>query len=356
MAQRDYIPLTFMAVYAVLSLFALLHFLHCSYLGDWYFVGRTSFNATLNGTAWKPFVYRLLIPKLTQAITFATPETLQAGINASLYSLKEWHSLDGFRAAFPWFGNLFPDQGSIYPRTIAIFMIYGCLLGYIIMLQKLSLALFPLIPAIARFAPIFGLLAISSFSLPMQYLYDIPVLFLSCACYYAMVSRKPKTYLVFFTLACLNKETSLFILILFLFWNRTRLDRKTYLFYSLAQCVIYAVIKISITTVYAANPGAILEQHFAQTFNDDWLTPASHTRILYLCIWFFLLTYQWAVKPDFLKYTFFLMPVIAIAYLLFGKPGEYRVLMDILPLLTLLVTHTLISTAGFTAREKHEND
>jgi hypothetical protein len=342
--KRRYISILFAAVYALMSIFVMLHFLHSSLLGDVFY--RTQFEQMVNGTAWKPFVYRILIPKATQAITKATPEAWQNDINQNLQDLKFDQRLDSIRKAMPKLANAYPMSQQLYPRAVATLLIYACLWGYIWAMYRLAGSLFPGERAVQLFAPIFGMLLIPSFSWQFLYVYDIPVLFLSTACYYCMAERKIRAYLVFFTLACLNKESAIIILIFFTLWFYHRLPARHFVTLWAAQCLVYAIIKVGLTFTYYYNAGWFLENNIAQVLGRDLFSRSGYTRILTISIICFLLTFRWPEKPLFLKYVFVLLPCMYVAYVLFGYPGEYRVFFDILPLMALLGTHTLIAGTG----------
>lgn len=334
----------FGAIYAALSIFVMAHFLSSSHLGDVYH--RTAYDAMYEGNAWKPFVYRVLIPKMTQIVVEATPETWQQPINKSV---KEWmrdpKTLET-RRLLPWIGPTFNKKTS-YPRIVTTLIIYAMLWGYIIMLFKLAKELMPDDTALRWFAPIFGLLAISAFSRPWQYIYDIPVLYLSASCYYFIIRKQYKAYILFFVLACLNRETAIFIFIFFTLWAYKQYNTLAFVSLWVTQCVVFISIKSVLALIYYKNPGWFLEENLFFVLNKDILGKANFHKMINLGMLFFLLTYRWKMKPAFLKTGLWLLPAVYTAYVFHGNPGEYRVFFDVLPVLVLLATHTLTQAAGF---------
>ena len=131
----------FLIVYFFLSVFTLLNFLEVSLLGDHYYGhgSRVSFEGLNNGTSWKPFVYRLLVPKLTRTVTEMTPTSWRESINDGLYGLRTSSIFVSLKTAMPWLTELFPNKHTIYPRIICILIVYGSLLGFMVMLQKIRL-------------------------------------------------------------------------------------------------------------------------------------------------------------------------------------------------------------------------
>lgn len=342
--QRKRLTIVFGAVYLLLSLFAMVHFLNASFLGDRYF--KTNFDGMYEQTTYKPFVYRQLIPAAARAVTAISPQIVQDMVNEQVEQFKVNPDYEVVRVTMPWTYRAFPSYGKHYQRIVTILLIYGCLWGYIWALARLSRELFPISPAIACFAPVFGVLLISSFSFPFQYVYDIPVLFLSTVCYLCMVTRQWRWFIAVYILACLNKETAIFITFFFAIWFWGRMEKRRYINLLVAQYVIYALLRIGLLYLYQDNPGQYLKNHLFRVLPGDVLVTSQYERLLSMAWIFFLMTYQWAKKPAFLKYSLLLLPPMYVAYLLYGMPGEYRVFFDVLPLPLLLAVHTLVDGTG----------
>ena len=336
--------LIFGVFYLLLSVFALAHFVSSSYLGDRY--KHSGYDNMISETASRPFVYRILVPQLTRSITGITPARWRKEINKSVHRWMESPKTIYARLAMPWLVETYHVKHS-YSRLVTTLIIYLALLGYALMLYKLGAVLFKNNEAIRWFAPIFGMLAISAFSLPWQYIYDIPTLFLSSACFYFLFTGRMKYYMVFFLLACLNKETAIFNLLFFIIWSYDRIPRSTLIAFSMAQIVIYAGIKVTLTYLYMNNSGFFLEYNLSRVLRLDVFEQAGHYKIVILTMFFFLFTYRWPDKPLFLKRALWIFPLIYVGYFFYGNGGEYRVFFDIKPIMVLLATHTLISAAGF---------
>jgi hypothetical protein len=343
-ALANKVMIGFAVAYLLISIFAMAHFLKSSMLGDLYY--RATFQSVYNGTAWKPFVYRVLVPQTVRMVVDVTPDVVERSVNSMIWKAKTGNEFVRLKNVLPWFFTLFPDPASVYPRVVTILLLYGCLWGYVFLLYKLGRELFPEKRAIALFAPVFGMLAISSFSQPQQYLYDIPVLMLSTGCYYAMFTQRLKLYLFFFTLACLNKETSLFILAFFTLWFCNRLPTRVFMPLWGAQCFIAFMIKLVVTFAYLHNAGFFLEDGLFRVLNMDVLTRSHLFRIYSIILLFFVLTHRWTEKPLFLKYVFWILPLIYGTFIFYGWPNEYRIYFDVMPLLVLLGTHTLVGAGG----------
>jgi hypothetical protein len=342
--EKRGLDIVFVSIYVLLSFYAMLHFMEASYLGERYFM--TAFQGMYEGTAVKPFVYRQLVPSLTRAIVWITPQAVVDAINITITDLQWYYESTKLPTALTFILGAFPKTASHYPRLVTAILIYGFLWGYIWAFRRLATQIFPDNLAIIYLAPVFGILVISSFSYPFQYIYDIAVLFLSTACYYCLAARKWKTYLFFFILACFNKETAIFIFIFSVIWGFFHMERKTYVNLLVLQYIIYALVRLFLLNEYADNDGQYLKNHLFRTLPGDVMTASKYDRILTLSFIFLMLTYQWQNKPAFLKCGLWLLPLVYVAYVIFGIPGEYRVFFDVLPLFVLLGVHTLVAASG----------
>ncbi len=338
------LTIIFGLVYVVLSLFAIAHFLNSSYLGDRYF--KTNFDGMYEGTTFKPFVYRQLVPSLARAATAVSPESLKGWVNDGIEAIRKDPAYDIWRTTMPWLDKAFPSTGKHYQRIVTILIIYGCLWGYIWALMALSRQVFPISPAMEYMTPVFGVLLISCMSYPFQYVYDIPVLFLSTACFYYLASRRWIPYLLFFFLGCLNKETIGFVFVFSAIWFFRRLDWRTYINLMLAQYIIFALVRILLLYIYSANAGEYVKNHLFRVLPGDIFTTSQYVRMMHICWIFFLLTFQWPKKPAFLKCGLWLLLPMYVCYLFYGMPGEYRVFFDVLILPLLLGVHTLVEASG----------
>jgi hypothetical protein len=165
------LDIVFTSIYVLLSFYAMLHFMEASYLGERYF--KTVFAGMYEGTAVKPFVYRQLVPSIARAIVWVTPQTVADMVNIGVSTLQQTYESTKLPVTFTFITRAFPYANDHYPRVVTLLVIYGFLWGYIWALRKLAAELFPGNLAIIYIAPVFGILTISSFSFPFQYIYMI---------------------------------------------------------------------------------------------------------------------------------------------------------------------------------------
>ncbi len=339
--RRYRLVLIFGCIYLLMSGFVMTHSVVNSIrFGDGFM--RLDYDAMLNGTAWRPFAYRILIPRMTTFIRDITPLTTRQELRNSFMESLEANSF--MKRYLPQFKDAF--EGATFEKMVTTALNYGFLLGFIWMMFLLGRELFPDDPAIRWFAPIFGMWLVPSFSWQWTYIYDIPLLCLSAACFYCILKEKYYALLVLFTLATLNRESSIFILCFFLLWSLRRRPTLNDITLLLMMAAIYALIKVSLYYAYANNVGWVLEDNVSRIMSRDIFSKSGYFRMLVMALIFFLLTFRWMEKPAFLRVGLLLWPLVLAAYMRAGWPGEYRVFFDIMPLMVLLLTHTLIAGTG----------
>ena len=343
--QRFTMYAIFALVYIMSALYAMSYFFQNSALGDDY-SWATRFEAMVDGTARKPFVYRQLVPVLTNAVVDVTPPAFRTSAAQWVEHIKTDNRYKNLRRYTPWLQKTFPARERHYKRMVASVIIFGFLLGYMALLFVLARALFPADAAIAFFAPVVGVLAFCSFGYQWQYIYDIPLLCLSAACFYLIYKERFRGYLLVFLLACLNKETAIFSLIFFTIWHVHRLPARHFAVLWALQCAIYMSVKLIVSINFIKNGGYFLEDNIHLILAKDILAESNVQKIVITLSLWFLLAFGWQDKPAFLKQALWLLPMVYAAYFLYGFPHEYRVFFDIHPPLVLLATHTLIVGTG----------
>lgn len=341
---RRLVLAAFFVTYALVSVYVMLNYMHSNLLRDRYI--PTHFGGLYEGTGFRPYVYRMLVPTLTRGVVELSPEWVESSVKNAVADFNARDTYPGIKRVMPWLTRALPAGDTAYARVATYAVVYASLIGYMAAMYFLAQAVFPVSRAMQLFAPVMAALAIPAFTWPFQYTYDFATLFFSACCFYCMLKGKLRWYGVWFLLACLNKETAILIAVLFALWFFGRLPREQYVGMVALQAIVWLVIKLTVIYAFMDNPGVMLEQRPASVLEQDFFNNANSFRILALAGLFFLLTYRWQEKPLLLRYALWFVPVWLVAYILFGSPGEYRICFDMLPLLVLLVAHTLIETTG----------
>lgn len=348
----------FLLVYAVLSLWGVGRLAVASNFGD------TWRGATLPdmvaGTAERPYVYRALVPAVVGAIVWFTPDSIQQSANAALAPLKDSAVLQSLAVNKPFLSDVFTQTDTFYLRLVAMLVMYAGVIGYMAAMYKLGKELFPRQRAAVLFLPVIGMFFIPALATKLAYIYDIAVLALASACYYALLVRQWRWYYVWLILACINKETAIFTVFFFALWSYPLMPRREFATHLTIQAALFLFIRGFIMFVFSDNPGVFLKTDYWQAHLSLLLQGYDYTFLVTLAAGTFLLMFRFQDKPLFARKGLWVFALAYLSYIVFGKPEEYRVFYEAVPFLAALVTHTLVATTGlqelpcFQPRELHE--
>jgi len=337
-----------------LSLFVMITFIFSS---DFLGMGERSPKAMMEGFALKPHVYRQLVPVMARGIIAFTPTSLERAITDDL-SVSLWDNKLFSQAVKQRHRGGTPLEladSQLYPFFIICVLDWLFLLGYAYMLWQLAKNLFPDHFSIHILAPLFGLLALPPFCGKYGYIYDFPVLFLTAWLTLLIVQQRWIMYCFVFALATFNKETTLYVFMAFALYGYRELPRKSWLFYTAIQLVIFSIIKLLLAIYFEGAGGAMLEYRGIYGHLRANLDGYSVYTLLGLGAALALFSYRWEEKPLLLKCWVGTIPFMILAWLMFGNRNEYRVFYDIFPALTLLASHTLATALQWktTAKRNH---
>jgi len=310
--------------------------------------GDTWRGATLTdmvaGTAERPYVYRALVPATVGLVVQITPAFIEQAVNA--WPLGDSTVLRSLAATKDFLSVVLGQTDRYYMRLVAMLVMYGFLIGYMVAMYKLAAGLFPDAQGMRLFMPIIGVCFIPMLANKIAYVYDIAELALAAACYYALLARKWRWYYLWFILACINKETAIFSLIFFALWSRTLMPRDHYRLHLAAQGLIFLLVRGSLLLLFSANPGVILKTDYMSAHAALFLQGMDVMFLLALAASAFLLLFRFQEKPAFARKGLWIFGLVFASYIIFGKPLEYRVFYAAVPFLAVLLTHTLVMTTG----------
>ncbi|HXT70231.1 MAG TPA: hypothetical protein VN700_10780 [Vicinamibacterales bacterium] len=336
-----------LAGYFFLSLYVMTVFT----IGQGFGLGIDRVERIMHGGAPRPVPYRMLVPTLSRIGIALVPGSVEERMRPLLISIRD--SEPGrLIVAQRYKGEGHPpnlQDERIVETAVVTVIIYAFLLAFIAMLHRLAREVIPGSPAFAATAPLVALFWLPVFCANWAYSYDFAELFFSCACIFLLHRRQWLAYLVTFGLATVNKETSLFLLVFYLAWMWGRLPVRRYLQLGAAQLVVYAAIKGAITLHFADVPGEIMATaHSRQLAHmlGAYGFESAVAMIVVVC----LTTWKWRTKPEFLRTGLWMLVPNGLAYFAGSNPGEYRSFYWSLPVVILLVTHTLVGAAGFLER------
>lgn len=250
------------------------------------------------GRAYRPYVYRVLVPLLVRALECFYP------CHPLIYTLIIMYlSLIAFALTI---------------RFFVIFLWNSKLLGEV--------------------SSILSIIALFPFLIRDGKIYDFMALFLNVLGLYFLMRKKWIGYFVVFVFGCMNKETMVLLTIIFAAGYFQKLDSREYWRLFLLQVFFFCVIKITISWIFRDNPGDVayyqLRSHlYIITHNPYYLLVYGSFAI---CVAIFVIL-DWSQKPEFLRIAATcLIPVLVPLNLLFAKGFEIRNYLDLFPVFFLL--------------------
>jgi hypothetical protein len=298
---------------------------------------RSKFIAMVDGTAYKPFVYRTLLPSTVRLLVSISPESLIRGcnkiVNSNAFAQKIFDYLKWEKSAawiyilaciLMWLSFI------AFAHFSASFIIHTCGIQNTTLWRSGLAAL--------------SLLFLPPFFMFTSFIYDPPQLFLFTAALYFLAKKNERYFLITFIFAVLNKETSLLLVPLWAAVNIGRYTFKKYLVQLAGLLMIFTVIKSTILYFFRNNPGSVVEFHLIGEHNLGVITSGWElTDMMALFVLLFLLTWQWQKKPRFLKVAFPIVffPLAGLAFSI-GFLDEWRVFYEVYPIALALVVDSML--------------
>lgn len=331
-----------------------LYIMCCFIFGsDFLGMGFRSPQNMLDGTGFRPYIYRQLVPFLANLLTALTPEALASSIAAWL---NEWlntpHTLfhEAVMIRHPRGIPHELEEPRLYPFFVIIVIDYAFLLAYLYTLWVLAKRLFPRLFTAQCLAPLLGALALPPICGRFGYIYDFPVLFFTAWVTLLMLERRLVPLAVAVALATLNKETSLYYIALFLLYGYEEFPRPVWKRQAGLMAALFLAIKVALLLYYSGNRGLFLETKglYVQVLTS--LGGYAVYSLVGLIAGFLLFGYRWAEQPRILRCWMMMLPVMVLAWLVFGNKTEYRVFYELFPCMTLMASFTLARIVNWQAK------
>lgn len=296
----------------------------------------------------KPFQYRVLMPLIIKAIESSTPNSIKSGIEDIVKP-----KIEG--------GKQFYDNGKtrdkidvISENAYFVFVLIG--LNFIIMflflltMRKLLMISGYFSTALCDFLPLGIIIVMPTFYEFPNYIYDFSHLLLFALGLYLMYRQQWTRYLVIFCLAMLNKETSIMLTIIFVFYYLSILARGVFAKLLLWQVLIFIFIKSALFIIFKNNPGGLAEWHLV--WNLDHLSTFAHyfrfeplwrgllipfrikipwpmgLNLMLLLPAAFFIAYGWKTKPLFFRKATIYFPLLFVLAITMGLINELRAYYD----------------------------
>jgi hypothetical protein len=289
------------------------------------------------GKAHTPYQYRSLIPSIVRIATAAVPTPVKAAmsrsVSPSLFYPMRWEGT--FATGY----------------SILLALLLLSLLGFIAATRYLFDGLFVGPPHVAALTAIAAALVLPTFFYPhSRYLYDFSTLFLFTFGLALMARRRWGWFAVLFPFACLNKETTILLTLVFaVHFGRARKPLQDGLYRTLLvyQLIVFVVIKVALLYAFRSNPGSIVEFHlFDYNLLNIVLEPYSLSAVLIAFGLFLATTYGWTRRPLFLRDSLVIVVPLLMLSLLFGYVDELRNYYEAYPIVLLLIASTVCDLRG----------
>jgi hypothetical protein len=318
---------------------------------------RYGFKALITYSAHRPFAFRALTPGVINGVTALFPAS-------RLKDLVEWDltrpqgdhpSLSAHRR-FGWGGHPLPEQ---YVAYLILWAVAFLLLVAIRRLTRLATG-YP--DAFVDWAPVAALLVLPLSFSRGGYVYDFPELLLATTAIGLLLERRWLLYYACFTLACLNKETAILLVVYCLALHWERLPRRALLTHAGAHAMLGLPILAWQRFTFAPNPGGNAEFQLWENVRfllsaEPWTRfwdpygpllpfpgPFNVLSIVLVSAAVFLF---WREKPRRLRGAFVaMMSVLVPLLILYGTLDEVRNLSLVFPVAYLLACDTTARLYG----------
>lgn len=302
-------------------------------INDYY---RSRFIEMVEGTAYKPFVFRTLLPSTVRLIVAITPTTVQC----SFSDFVETHvPTRGIFARLGW------EVHKAYTYLIASVLMHLSYIAFAHYTAKLVIFTSEVIKyqySTHLILTTLALLGLPLFFRHASYIYDPPQLFLFTLSLYLLARRRMLLFIGSFALTVINKETAILLIPICALVCRKQYSRREYFRLLFALVDIFIILRISIAGAFRDNPGSFFEFHLWD-HNVWYLTQGwSLSTLIVLLILLGLVSYKWKEKPRFLKVGLLctILPLVCFA-LFFGFLNEWRDYYEAYPLALGLVADSM---------------
>lgn len=283
-----------------------------------------SFSRVLELTAERPYIYRILVPALSKLIS----------------SLISSNRIDWLNTTIEPLSNTFKRlSGGIYPReaAVALIIMFSSIMAFAIV-ERIFLADLGFNRKELFVFPLLTQMLILPVNMIAGYYYDLPQLLFMTIGLILLHRRHWTGYLAVLGISSLNKETAAFLIVVFCIYYWSRLPRKNFLHLLVSQGFIIVAIRISMMFLFRVNAGSSLVFTIPDQINIYSKHPLALVSTL-AC--FGLITYlvfrNWRSKNEFLRASASIGLIIFLLFVPFGYPLEFRVFLEALPVIGILI-------------------
>jgi hypothetical protein len=296
------------------------------------------FPEMIYGTAWKPFVYRTLVPTTIRIISEVIPEGVHNYLTDKVTSSRLFIQV---LEKLKW------ESEFITEYLVAMVLMYLSLLGFVFVFRKLFKEIYTSPEWFTNLISIILLFALPPMFQYYSYVYDFSTLFLFTLGLVFLRQRNWNYFLILFLIACFNKETTILLTLVFAihFHKDSNISRKLYSQLIIIQLLIFTVVKILLYFIFINNAGGFVEFHLVDR-NYLIFNGYSLSTFVVLLIIFLGIFSKWNEKPKFLKDALWIAVPLVILTFLLGFFDELRDFYEVFPVIFLLISVNLARILG----------
>ena len=291
---------------------------------------RDLFSDSVYHRSARPFVYRTLLPTTVNVLTRLFPAAARSAVKRYVSNnptMRQAFTVDGTgqgASGHLKFEKLFPIE-----TVIGLLLMFCSLIGFLFTAGRLF-RIFYYVPAgLQVWIPAAAALGFLPWISYTSHPYDLTTLLLSSLYYYQLARGRWRSSLAIFFLACLNKETAILYTVAFaVYVFLAKLSQRLALGLIGAQLLIFAAIRLTLTFLFRANPGNVLEFHLfdinAALF-ARWLQKGVSLNELAIRVAIVIaVCHGWKQKPLLFRSGLAVIPPLACLGLFFGVFDEWR--------------------------------
>lgn len=296
---------------------------------DW---GAGSYMNMVEGTAWKPFVTRALLPWTVKQLSRGITPEFRQSVDEFFYGSEELTAIV-FRHRY--------NREHLAEIAIGLVLIYACFVGFGLSLRYLFREIYEAPFWVGDLVAIAGLVCVPAMYQYGNYIYDIPLLFLFTLGLALMARGQWIAYAIVFALGCVNKETTILLTWIFLIHYRDgrRMDWLQFRTLAFLQIALWIAIRAAIQFHFRENMGGHLkiriEHNLWALENIKW-SAAPVVGIVIASVFAY-----WGKKPLFLKHALTIMIPLLVLTWFFGWIEETRDYYEAYPVVVVLCAGTV---------------
>ena len=286
---------------------------------------HVSFAAQVDGTAYRPYVYRMLAPKIIYQVRECIPDETQAWITENAWNNQLYRNT---AERLKWSR----ENTTGYLVASGLFLL--SFLGFAAVFRRMLLRIGRLGETYSRAWTLVAIAGLPVMFKYYSYLYDPTQVFVFTAGLLLLAQRRWSLYLPWLVLATFSKETSILLIFLFAIHYLRDLDRKTYLGLLALQSALFLGAKFWISARFADNPGGLIEFHLVRNL---FLTSYEIADFVALVVVGAVIARGWHRQPQFLRDGLWILVPLLVLTLFLGFLDEYRDYYEAYPIVLALL-------------------